>query len=278
MAARGSTESGEARLAALIEDTVERSAILKAVEKLDGRDRRGSLSRTLAHPLLLTLVGFLLTALIGTMIESRFSEAQRQAEAVRMEVELALTDERRAAEDMLELFALLQARTSLGGMLQSAITRGDDAAVLERKRLYDQAFLQWNVRLVPSLVRFRQNLSDENDVPIVHQSLSEDFVYVRVTEPLGRSDACLTAAYDAWRLAPATLAQLTCGSGREPWTEHVRGQRRLAEECLFQIMTGTLEYLRRRADARIQRTRFPDRDIPFPSPDAIVDENTCPSE
>ena len=265
----------------MIEAAVERalvdSELLKACDAILEQRSRFSWSDFLSHPMLLTVFGFLVTAILGSALENRLSENQRWQQDVSRIVETARAEETQARETLVGLVSSLHNRTARGAMLRSAIARGDNDETLARKQLYDEAYFDWNVGLNSGLISLRQHIFDADGNPTMAQSGYEDILYVDVRNALRAADSCLATAFDVFRADGAVPQDFLCDDA--PWQDVVRTNTRLATQCMDAIMQDALRYFHSRAETRIAivRNRTPDSDITFETPDNDAVIQACRS-
>jgi len=136
---------------------------------------------TLRAAIIVAVIGAFLngvvTGVVGSWIAQRYSNEQTRKEAVHA------------------LSTHIYERRATAELVASSLRRGADLDELrERKRRYDEAYLNWNKNLLANLLRIRDVLA--TDV----YSFFEQQTEFRLTAILKEIDACLTAAYDA-RLA-----------------------------------------------------------------------------
>jgi len=145
------------------------------------KEERGNLSK---HPLTLVLVGFLLTGVAGTWLSNFYSE--RQIERDRFQ---QVTESRRAA--LQEFATLIYHRLIRAQMLASSLRRSAPLEELkEKKRLYDDAFVDWGAKLQVNLFLIRSVMESDG------YSDFESHVEFRLIPQLREIDACLTRAFD----------------------------------------------------------------------------------
>lgn len=137
------------------------------------------------HPLLTILVAFFLTGIVGTVFTSNITQNQRLREIQRTEIE-----ERKNA--VREFSRAVYERRTRASMLFSALKRKAQIdEIKQRKNLYDDAFVEWNINHQANLFIIR-DLMEESDY-----SKFEGFIEFRlVNNILGPIDRCLTSAYD----------------------------------------------------------------------------------
>jgi hypothetical protein len=107
------------------------------------------------HPLTVVVVGFLLTGIVGTLVTRSYAERQAQQER-----RLALIEDRKEAIQTLASF--VYERRARAEMVASALRRAArEQEILERKRLYDEAYVRWNTSLQSNLFKVRDILGDQ---------------------------------------------------------------------------------------------------------------------
>lgn len=136
--------------------------------------------RFLRHPLMLTIVGFLLTVGIGGFYDSVL-ENRKQAAAERLVAMDAVHGLVQAAAE----------RRERGSLVVSGIRR--DLApdrLHDRKSAYDVAYIGWNTNLIPRLSALRHYLDSDQQNDFEIQMNLNFFPW------MGAADNCLTRAYD----------------------------------------------------------------------------------
>lgn len=140
----------------------------------------------LRHPLLIVVVTFALSGLMGSVFSQWLAKQAEDAERIRIEAAA-----RKAAVQSFSLY--VYERRARAEMLASSFRRNaplDEVKV--RKRLYDDAYVNWNSHHQSNLFLIRDVL--ESDQYTLFESSVEFVLVGRVFRPL---DACLTKAYDA---------------------------------------------------------------------------------
>jgi hypothetical protein len=129
-------------------------------------------------------VGFLFTGVIGTLLSNYYSNKQFEREKF-----LEMTNTRRSA---IQNFAsLIYLRLSRADMVTSSLNRSAPLEeVKDRKKLYDDAYVNWNSNLQSNLFLIRSVIEAKG------YSDFEGHVEFRLTPILSKVDACLTKAYD----------------------------------------------------------------------------------
>lgn len=148
-------------------------------------------------PLALVVIGYLINSGFRSADEAR-AEAVRQAEKSQKELEGArqLAQTRQTAVGNFSRF--IYERRVRSELLHSALRRHADAPtedsrreLIDRKRLYDEAYVNWNANHQANLLLVRQILGATN------YSDFEDAVESRlVGKTFAPIDSCLTKAYD----------------------------------------------------------------------------------
>jgi hypothetical protein len=151
----------------------------------------------LLMPLALAAIGYLINSGFRSADEAR-AEAARQAERLQKELEGArqLAQTRQAAVGNFSRF--IYERRARSELLHSALRRHADAPtedsrreLIERKRLYDEAYVNWNASHQANLLLVRQVLGATSYSRF--ESLVEFRLVAKTFAPI---DSCLTRAYD----------------------------------------------------------------------------------
>lgn len=159
-----------------------------------------------ANPLLLLVVGFILTTLVGNLLTSWYSsrqlDQQKNIEQIKAKQEAGLSAISKISELMYE-------RYTTAMFLASALKR--DAPLEEikdRKKLYDDASLKWNTQIQNTQLIVRSITSDSA------YSKTESFIQYGLTPHYSMIDRHLTAGYDA-ALRGQSWSYSTTPVGRE---------------------------------------------------------------
>ena len=119
------------------------------------------------------IINGLVTASVGTWLGQKFSALQTQRQSVNA------------------ISSIFYERRIRGGMVISSIRRNAELEELrQRKRAYDDSFVDWNKTIRQNLFAIREVLG-HLDI----STFEEDF-QVLIVKPLSLMDACLTKAYD----------------------------------------------------------------------------------
>ena len=149
----------------------------------DEEQRRRSLLR---HPLVIVVVSFALSGLLGTAFSQWLSKQAEETARIRTEA-----DARKVAVQNFSRY--VYERRARAEMLASSFRRKAPIdEVKERKRLYDDVYVRWNSNHQANLFLIRDVLRSEQ------YSLLESAVeFTLVGKIFGPLDACLTRAYDS---------------------------------------------------------------------------------
>ena len=151
----------------------------------------------LLMPLALAVIGYLINSGFRSADEAR-AEAIRQAERSQKELEGArqLAQTRQAAVGNFSRF--IYERRARSELLHSALRRHADAPtedsrkeLIERKRLYDEAYVNWNASHQANLLLVRQILGATS-----YSNFESTVEFRLVAKTFAPIDNCLTRAYD----------------------------------------------------------------------------------
>ncbi|WP_412564231.1 hypothetical protein [Thalassobius sp. MITS945101] len=204
------TKQDHEDLSKLIRAELESSEVMKHLQAYEERTRPPTLGEVARHPFVLTVLGFCLTAIFGSLLEREYSakqvaQAEREAAIV-----LAHEQEAEAQRAFAAIEALTSERITRGAMLKSAIKRGSAEEVGPRKRVYDEAYVDWNTEIQARFVELRRHVTDTNgDVSVLGTKL-EAAISKTLTPLLSQIDACLTQAYDQTRKGGEGDAGFVC--------------------------------------------------------------------
>lgn len=137
------------------------------------------------HPIVLLVLGFLLTDMIGTRISENI---QSQKEVVR-EIEI---QQQLRLESISEITELFYERYTLSSLLASSIKRDFSSLdeLVDRKREYDETYKKWNTKLQAIQLRIRE-ISNSKDYSEI-----ESFVQYGLIPHFTKLDELLTEDYD----------------------------------------------------------------------------------
>ncbi len=136
------------------------------------------------HPLTVVVFGFLLTGVAGTLFSNYYNDKQIERDRF-----FKITAARRLA--IQDFARLIYHRRTRAAMLASSFLRlAPLEEVKERKRLYDDAFVDWDSRIQANLFLIRSVMESEG------YSNFEYHVEFRLVPIFREIDKCLTQAYD----------------------------------------------------------------------------------
>lgn len=136
------------------------------------------------HPLTAVIVAFLLTGIAGTLLSNYYSEKQIERDRFQQ-----ITEARLAT--LQEFARLIYYRLTRAQMLFSSLRRAAPIEELkERKKLYDDAFVEWGAKLQSNLFLIRSVMELQG------YSDFESHVEFRLVPIMREIDASLTTAYD----------------------------------------------------------------------------------
>ncbi|MGX9357000.1 hypothetical protein ACS3SW_18080 [Roseobacteraceae bacterium S113] len=249
--------SNRETIRALVTEELMRPEVQDALMEAQLKNGLSKLWDHLRHPLVLTIVGFLLTATVGTYLESLFSASADDRARREAQIQSALAAEARAQDSLLALTRLAQERITRANLLRSAIGR-DASSLQARKAAYDKAYVAWNVELTPHLIRVREDFSDSPD-GILAPHFYEEMINNRVSSGrggFGRSDACLTNAFDdrmRARRAGEDFKPRQCRG--EGWHAFSVREVQRAKNCIEAVLADGFAVARDRAKRKIAIAR-----------------------
>jgi len=160
--------------------------------------------QTLRHPLTITIIGFLLSGIIGVSFTNWLNSTAKSRE-----LEAAL--HRRAVNAVIELADLMHERRTRAVLVASAIYRGSSIKEVEaRKWSYDDVYVRWNTKLPGILLGIRDQvfkkfgLDEFEDYisALTHQGnlghTLPDSSAIWQVGYLTLMDSCITDAFDAY--------------------------------------------------------------------------------
>jgi hypothetical protein len=167
------------------------------------------------HPLFITLVGFILTGIIGAAFTWYLNSYSTAREADRAErartAEFEATRRTREVDAVRELIELINERRTRAMLVASAIHRqSTEAEVEDRKRAYDDVYVRWNTKIQSLTLRIREIFKAAHSE---FEDYINDLNYEMTLGVRGRQrpqeehrealltkmDACITKAFDTYR-------------------------------------------------------------------------------
>lgn len=204
-------ESQSELLDRMLSDELLRQEIRNIVD----RKPQSAWTRTSRHPLVITIVGFLLTGVVASLLTKEIEDARFRNNLL---IENAKAKKLAGVNAVNELAALIYERRVRAELLASSLRRGAELAeVRARKQAYDDAYTRWNINVQ------RTNLTIREMVGAKEYSKIEAHIQYGLTPHLRTADAFLTKGYDAvvsgdqnWAydskmLKPALASMLDCG-------------------------------------------------------------------
>ncbi len=182
----------------VISDEVLRERVRRIVREGEGPQEK-PWKRVLSHPLTAVVVGFLLSGVVGLVLNWAFNENAKERERIYSaqvaDAERKLTESRVFYESSLgaiqDFSRAVYARHTRAMMLVSALKRGvSSEEIKERKRLYDDAFVNWGINQQANLLAIRRLTKSAG-----FSSFEAD-VEFKLVPVLRTLDSCLTRAYD----------------------------------------------------------------------------------
>jgi hypothetical protein len=175
-----------------------------------------SIKETLRHPLLLTIVGFLLTGIIGAGFTWWLNSLSSARDTERLRRERVATSEEatreHAVEAVREITDLINERRTRAMLVASAIYRqAEKSEVEQRKMAYDEVYVRWNTKAQSVALRIREIFKQAApEYESYFDALTHNTLLGSRSEPLKSSDEkeglltiidqCITGAFDAYRL------------------------------------------------------------------------------
>lgn len=149
--------------------------------ELSNKEDLKELSR---HPLIIVIISFMLSGIVGAVISNFFNKKELERNHL-----FQITAIRRSSiQDFSRLIYLQRSRAD---MLESSFRRSADIEeIKERKKLYDDAFVEWNSKLQSNLFLIRNVVNAHN------YSMFEQNVEFHLVPIFQGIDNCLTQAYD----------------------------------------------------------------------------------
>jgi len=265
------TKQDHEDLSKLIRAELESSEVMKHLQAYEERTRPPTLGEVARHPFVLTVLGFCLTAIFGSLLEREYSakqvaQAEREAAIV-----LAHEQEAEAQRAFAAIEALTSERITRGAMLKSAIKRGSAEEVGPRKRVYDEAYVDWNTEIQARFVELRRHVTDTNGNVSVLGTKYEAAISKVLTPMLSQIDACLTQAFDQTRrdgagdrgfvcaaqplrhcrglVAAEVTSVLSCKTGY--WWRYIDLRERQLRDCFLGLSADAFLYFRSQMEHRV---------------------------
>lgn len=201
------------------------------------------------HPLFLTVFAFLVTTVIGGWYDHILKERDAEAQAIAQAASDARDEARAAVEGLREFATLVFERQTRSDLLRWAVVRGDGAAALKRKDIYDNFYVQWDVELALNLRRLRGYLGDHR-----RPSVYEIAVETSIAPSFVQTDACLTLAYDTARRldfpypSPIVPDDPEHKCAKREWFSLLTENRAVVHECMEEILDNMIPQIRLQAD------------------------------
>ncbi|MEL6999913.1 MAG: hypothetical protein AAFP68_16765 [Pseudomonadota bacterium] len=204
------------------------------------------------HPLVITVAGFVCTALIGNTLEARFAERDKLRVEQERILQKAKEREAEALADLRSFVELAYERQVLSDLVRSAIGRGNKDEAIARKKAYDAVFTKWNIEVYPRLKNLR-TLTNIRGGPIEHkQSIFEKAIEYTILPRFGAADWCLTTAYDiSYRqdfpfpsLKTEIQSGQNCNGAGANWTTYMRQNRNEVRECIGGVLSYMIREIR----------------------------------
>ncbi|MEL7468085.1 MAG: hypothetical protein AAFN27_06510 [Pseudomonadota bacterium] len=207
------------------------------------------------HPLVITVAGFVCTALIGNTLEARFAERDKMRVEQERILQKAKEREAEALADLRSFVELAYERQVRSDLVRSAIIRGNKDEAIARKAAYDEVYTQWNIELFPRLKNLRTLANIRQEHLKDRQSVFEKAVEYTILPSFGAADWCLTTAYDFSFRAdfphPHDNKLIerggNCGGIGESWRGFTNQHRNRVRECIGGILSHMIIEIRHQA-------------------------------
>lgn len=185
----------------LVREELERSEIRSLVEDTRGRTLFGGF---FAHPLIVTIAGFLMTTGVLFVIEQRIAASERALQDYEREHAAIHREAEATLAQLDELIVLMNRRAIEANLTASAIKRGSLDEARARKARYDNYFRDWGATYD---ARVRVIL---DYIGVEEKRFGKDAVYKAVQTSVGNNrfrpmDGCVTNAFDLARKAGSVL-------------------------------------------------------------------------
>lgn len=192
------------QISELIRQELEKSEVAAAIEAYRGdRKQTNKLWKFLRHPLVITAVGFCLTAVLGAMIETALTRSEDRAA-----IDAANRAESVEAQNAFaSIERLAAARIARGALLRSAVTRDAQEEGEIRKSKYDEAYFEWNMKLRALELEFTHAVTSlgsafdktgETGSATKEARKAKAILDTIVTPLMTEIDCMLTHGYDNW--------------------------------------------------------------------------------
>lgn len=250
-----------AEIRRLITDEVARTQLQKQLAPPPKRDLKW-----LRHPILLSLVAFTLTGIVGRYIDVQLEARSRDRALIQSSVSLAETEETQSVQILNEFVHLAYQRTFFALRLRDALIVGDGDLAREFRAKYDQAYEKWaatlpqNLLMLRELAGLRRGRSDYEKA--VSRTLSRSFA---------RLSACVLYAYETsrredFKKVDRRLRHWRCRTGEwwrdGRWVNKMQRIEQRIRTCTYAIMSNLFYQVRTttertRAHWRVERTLRP---------------------
>lgn len=231
----------ESRLREIVSDEISRHSLGHIIGS-DKPKESGGFAKYSRHPLFMAAVGFVLTVIVGGMLEEQLEKAKREREKIAMGVAEAILLETQAQAALQTLMELANERAVRVRLLRTAIIR-NAASLDDRKAEYDQVFIDWNTKLRPLLFEVRRTLvEDGQDLSAMHayEILIDKYVNYSWTAAFPQSDHCVTYGYD---LAKGNTPLQGCESP-DAWSKTVKLEAQRAVKCVTALVADGVRIAR----------------------------------
>jgi len=142
------------------------------------------LTKFVNHQLTSVFFGFFLTGILGFFLSNNYLEEQKENE----KHFFIASENRKAINDISRMIYERRVRASL---LHSSFRRNASLEeIIDRKRLYDSAFVKWGTNIQANLLITRNILKSS------HYTFFEKYMETGLVPILTDIDTCLTQAYD----------------------------------------------------------------------------------
>jgi hypothetical protein len=180
------------QLTTLISEEILRERVKNILQ--DGK-RTSSWAGIFSHPLTAVVVGFVLTGVVGFFLSWSFNEKAKERDRIynarEREIAEAKIFSEASVKAVQDFSRAVYARHTRAMMLLSSLRRKAPPEELrERKKLYDEAFVDWGVNQQANLLEIRRLTKS------IRFTSFENTVEKRFMPLLTNLDNCLTKAYD----------------------------------------------------------------------------------